>query len=223
MYIPRVKICCIQSIHEAAVAVRYGASAIGLVSEMPSGPGPIPESSIIEISSAIPPGVATFLLTSLTDAGEIIEQQRRCRTNTIQLTDRLQTGTYAELQDALPGIRIVQVIHVTAEDAIQEAKEVAPDVHAILLDSGNPSLQTKELGGTGKTHDWDISRRLKESVNVPVFLAGGLREDNVTEAIRTVKPYAVDVCSGVRTDGNLDEKKLATFFENVRSGAAGRR
>ncbi len=106
-----------------------------------------------------------------------------------------------------------------AEDAIQEAREVAPEVHAILLDSGNPNLQEKELGGTGRTHDWDISRRLKESVNLPVFLAGGLREDNVVEAIRTVKPYGVDVCSGVRTDGNLDEKKLAAFFERVNSRA----
>ncbi len=204
------------------MAVRYGASALGLVSEMPSGPGPIPESVIIEISSATPPGVATFLLTSLTDAGEIIAQQRRCRTNTIQLTDRLQTGTYAKLQDALPGIRIVQVIHVTAEDAIQEGIDVAPHVHAILLDSGNPSLEKKELGGTGRTHDWDISRRLRERVNVPVFLAGGLREDNVAEALRTVKPYGVDVCSGVRTDGSLDEKKLTAFFRNVRRGAVER-
>jgi len=216
MYTPRVKICCIKSVDEAAMAVQYGASAIGLVSEMPSGPGPIPESAITEISSTIPPGVSTFLLTSLTDAREIIEQQRRCRTNTVQITDRLQTGTYAELRVALPGVRIVQVIHVLTENVIKEASELASEVHAILLDSGNPNLQKKELGGTGRTHDWRISRRIKESVNVPVFLAGGLREDNVVEAIRTVKPYAVDVCSGVRTNGNLDEKKLAAFFEEVR-------
>ncbi len=198
------------------MAVQYGASAIGLVSEMPSGPGPIPESLITEISSTIPPGVGSFLLTSLTDVGEIIEQQRRCRTNTIQLTDRLQTGTYGELRASLPGISIVQVIHVTAEEAVKEAREVASEVHAILLDSGNPNLPKKELGGTGRTHDWNISRRIKECVQVPVFLAGGLRENNVVEAIRAVKPYAVDVCSGVRTDGNLDERKLAAFFEKVR-------
>jgi phosphoribosylanthranilate isomerase len=217
MYVPRVKICCIKSVDEAAMAVRYGASAIGLVSEMPSGPGPIPESSIAEISSTIPPGVATFLLTSLTDAREIIAQQRRCRTNTIQLTDRLETGTYADLRAALPGIRVVQVVHVTGEDAIREAREVAPEVHAILLDSGNPDLEEKELGGTGRTHDWSISRRLKERVKVPVFLAGGLEEDNVGEAIHIVRPYGVDICSGVRTNDNLDEKKLAAFFEAVRT------
>ena len=221
MYVPRVKICCIQSVDEAAMAVRYGASAIGLVSEMPSGPGPIPESSIQEISSTVPPGVATFLLTCLTDAREIAEQQRRCQTNTIQLTDRLQTGTYTEIRAALPGIRIVQVIHVITEDAIKEAKEVAAEVHAILLDSGNPNLPKKELGGTGRTHNWNLSRRIRKGVNIPVFLAGGLREDNVAEAIRTVEPYGVDLCSGVRTNGNLDERKLSAFFEKVRSRAVG--
>ena len=215
MYLPRVKICCIKSVDEAAMAVQYGASAIGLVSEMPSGPGPIPESSITEISSTVPPGVATFLLTSLTDTREIIEQQRRCRTNTIQLTDRLKTGTYAQLRAALPGVNIVQVIHVMGEDAIKAAMEVASDVHAILLDSGNPNLREKELGGTGRIHDWGVSRRIRKGVNVPVILAGGLRPDNVADAIRNVKPYAVDVCSGVRSNGNLDENKLAAFFNHV--------
>ncbi|UCG67698.1 MAG: phosphoribosylanthranilate isomerase [Deltaproteobacteria bacterium] len=217
LYIPRVKICCIKSIDEAAMAVRYGASAIGLVSEMPSGPGPIPESLITEIASIVPPGVATFLLTSLTDTREVIEQQRRCRTNTIQLTDRLEIGTHADLRASLPGIHIVQVIHVVGEHVIGEAKEIASEVDAILLDTGNPGLPKKELGGTGRTHDWDISRRIRESVSVPLILGGGLREENVVEAIRTVKPYAVDTCSGVRTDGDLDEKRLAGFLEKVRS------
>lgn len=198
------------------MAIRYGASAIGLVSEMPSGPGPIPESLILEIASSIPPAVASFLLTSLTDVKDIIEQQMRCRTNTIQLTDRLQNGTHAELKAALPGISIVQVIHVMGTDAIEEAKAVAPNVNAILLDSGNPNLKKKELGGTGRTHDWDISRGIKESVDVPTFLAGGLNPENVATAVRNVKPYGVDICTGVRTDDKLDEKKLASFFKEVR-------
>ena len=216
MYVPRVKICCINSIDEARMAIRYGASAIGLVSEMPSGPGPIPEPLILEIASSIPPAVSSFLLTSLTDVKDIIEQQKRCRTNTIQLTDRLQKGTHTELKAALPGINIVQVIHVMGADAIEEAKEVAPNVDAILLDSGNPNLKKKELGGTGRTHDWDISRGIKESIDVPIFLAGGLRTGNVAAAIQNVKPYGVDLCSGFRTDDNLDETKLASFFKEVR-------
>ena len=199
------------------MSIQYGASAIGLVSEMPSGPGPIPESLITQISSAVPPGVDTFLLTSLADVSDIIEQQQRCRTNTIQLTDCLESGAQKELRAALPGIRIVQVIHVLEENVIEEAREIASDVDGILLDSGNPNLEKKELGGTGRTHDWDISRKITESVNVPVFLAGGLNEQNVSKAIQIVKPYGVDICNGVRTRGHLDETKLSAFFEKVRS------
>lgn len=200
------------------MAVRYGASALGLVSEMPSGPGPIPESLIAEIASTVPPGVSTFLLTALTDVGEIIKQQRRCRTDTVQLTDRLRSGTLADLRAALPGIRIVQVIHVNGEEAIQEAREVGREVHAILLDSGNPDLPVRELGGTGRIHNWEISRRIRDAIEIPVFLAGGLHSDNVSDAIRVVQPFGVDLCSGVRTNDRLDERKLAAFFDAVRSG-----
>jgi len=213
--IPRVKICCISSIEEAKLAIKHGASAVGLVSEMPSGPGPIPEELIEEIAATIPPGVSTFLLTSKQDVDSIIEQQRKTKINTIQLVDRLLYGTHTDLRTALPGISIVQVIHVRGEESVIEAVDVSKYVNAILLDSGNPSLKIKELGGTGRAHDWEISKRIVESVNVPVFLAGGLKPENVNDAIKKVKPFGVDVCSGVRTNGNLDEIKLKTFFENV--------
>ena len=212
---PRVKICCIASVDEAKLAIKYGASAIGLVSEMPSGPGPIPEKLIEEIAAAIPPGVSSFLLTSKQDVDSIIEQQRRTKVNTIQLVDRLLYGTHSDLKKALPGISIVQVIHVTGEESINEAVDVSKFVNAILLDSGNQSLKIKELGGTGRTHDWDISKKIVKSVNVPIFLAGGLKPENIKEAVNKVRPFGVDVCSGVRTNGNLDEKKLKVFFENI--------
>lgn len=212
---PRVKICCISSIEETWMAIRYGASAIGLVSAMPSGPGVITEELIAEITAQVPPSVATFLLTSKQDAASIIEQQHRCGANTLQLCDRLQSENYKELRKALPGISLVQVIHVTGEESIEEAVSVASFVNGILLDSGNQSLSVKELGGTGRTHNWNISRKIRESVNVPVFLAGGLNPGNVAEAIRQVGPFGVDVCSGVRTNGKLDEVKLAGFFEQL--------
>ncbi len=211
----RVKVCCISSIDEARLAIRCGASALGLVSAMPSGPGPIPEELIAEIAAVIPPGVASFLLTSKQDADSIIKQQRRCRTNTLQLVDRVSVQTYQELRRELPGIGLVQVVHVTGEESIVEAITVSEFVDAILLDSGNQSLPVKELGGTGRTHDWNLSRQIVESVSVPVYLAGGLKSENVAEAIRQVHPFAVDLCSGVRTDGKLDESKLAAFFNEI--------
>ena len=215
---PRVKVCCIASELEAALAVRLGASAIGLVSRMPSGPGQIPETRIRDIASSVPPGVATFLLTSETTAERIIEQQRFCRPTTLQLVDDVEPGVHARLRDALPGISIVQVIHVRDADALRQAIAIAPAVDAILLDSGNPSLSTKELGGTGRVHDWALSRKIRESVAVPVFLAGGLNPGNVAKAIAQVAPFGVDVCSGLRTNGNLDEAKLGAFMREAGLG-----
>ena len=209
---PRVKICCIASIAEAWMAIEHGASAIGLVSAMPSGPGPIAEELIAEIAAPVPPGVASFLLTCKQDAASIIDQQRRTRVNTIQICDSLVDGTYEDLRKALPGISLVQVIHVTGPEAVHEALAISSHVDAILLDSGNQSLKVKELGGTGRTHDWALSRTIRESVEVPLYLAGGLKPENVGEAIRAVRPFGVDVCSGLRTDGRLDESKLKSFF-----------
>lgn len=212
---PRVKVCCITTIEEAWLAIQYGASALGLVSEMPSGPGVIPEDLIAEIAAVVPPSISSFLLTSKQNASAIIEQHRRCRTNVIQLCDRLKVGSYGELREAMPGIGIVQVIHVTGEEALEEAVAVASDVDGILLDSGKQTLGVKELGGTGRTHDWSLSRRIRETVNTPIFLAGGLNPGNVAEAIKQVQPFGVDVCNGVRTNGKLDETKLSAFFNQI--------
>jgi phosphoribosylanthranilate isomerase len=211
----RIKVCCIASEEEAALAIGMGASAIGLVSRMPSGPGPIPEARIRDIARIVPPGVSTFLLTSETTAEPIIAQQRYCGTNTLQLVDEVEPGVHAVLRAALPGIKIVQVIHVRDENAVAEARQVSPRVDALLLDSGNPSLATKELGGTGRAHDWAVSRRIRDAVQVPVYLAGGLNPLNVGKAIGQVQPFGVDVCSGLRTDGHLDADKLERFVRGV--------
>jgi len=207
-----VKICCIASVAEAWMAIEHGASAIGLVSAMPSGPGPIPEDLIAEIAAIVPPGVSSFLLTCLQDTTAIIEQQRRLRVNTIQICDRLPPGSHAQLREALPGVSLVQVVHVTGPESVDEAIAVAPHVDAVLLDSGNQSLAIKELGGTGRTHDWRLSRQIREAIDVPMFLAGGLNPGNVAAAIREVQPFGIDVCSGLRTEGRLDPQKLRDFF-----------
>ena len=214
---PRVKICCIASIEEAWIAIKHGASALGLVSEMPSGPGPIPEELIAKIAGTVPPSVSSFLLTSKQDPLEIISQHKRCGTNVIQLVDRLRIGDYEILRSALPGIKLVQVVHVMDDKAINEAEIVASYVDAVLLDSGNPDLVVKELGGTGRKHNWLLSKKIREKVKVPVFLAGGLNSDNVLDGLKQVKPFAVDVCNGVRSKNKLDEGKLSAFFEAVNS------
>lgn len=214
--ITRIKICCISSENEARMAIGYGASAIGLVARMPSGPGPIADDLIKQIASAVPPPVATFMLTSETSVEQIIAHHRRTCTNTIQIVDALTSGTYSDLKMALPGIKIVQVIHVIDEQSVDEAIHISGMVDAILLDSGNPKLKIKELGGTGRVHNWKLSRQIRDNAVCPVFLAGGLNPDNVRQAIEEVDPFAVDVCSGVRTEGMLDRNKLELFIRNVR-------
>ncbi len=212
---PKVKICCISGLEEAHLAIKHGASALGLVSEMPSGPGVIEEQLITEIVAQIPPPIATFLLTSKTSAGEIVAQQKRTRANTIQICDSVERDVYAALRESLHGISLVQVIHVRGRESFEEAMKVAEEVDALLLDSGNQTLAVKELGGTGRTHDWVISKMIVAESPKPVFLAGGLKAENVGEAIANVRPFGLDICSGVRTNGKLDEEKLIRFFESI--------
>jgi phosphoribosylanthranilate isomerase len=213
--LPKVKICCISSLEEAQMAISHGASALGLVAKMPSGPGVISDELIARIAKKVPPPIATFLLTSETDAPAIIEHQQRVGTNTVQIVDALQSGQYNTISEQLKGIRIVQVIHVIDESSVDEALSVAPFVDAILLDSGNPNLAVKELGGTGRVHNWKLSRKIRETAGVPIFLAGGLQAGNVREAIETVEPFGLDLCSSVRSNGHLDPRKLELFFETI--------
>ncbi|MDX1828517.1 MAG: phosphoribosylanthranilate isomerase [Lutibacter sp.] len=213
----KTKICCISSIKEAELAIKFGASAIGLVGEMPSGPGVISDDLIAEIANIIPKNIDTFLLTSKTKVSEIIKHYNKVKTTTIQLVDELTEGTHYQLKKALPNVKVVQVLHVIDQQSVVEAIKLAPNVDAILLDSGNPNLKIKELGGTGRVHNWELSKKIVEKVKIPVFLAGGISKNNVLDAIEMVNPYGLDLCSSVRTNGNLDEIKLMEFFEVIKN------
>ena len=217
----RMKVCCIASSDEARLAWTAGVDVLGLVSAMPSGPGPIEEEAIAEIVGVVPPGVTTMLLTSRTDGAGIVAQLRRTRASAVQLVDAVPTATYKLLRDLAPSVKLVQVIHVTGVASVDDALAVAPHVDALLLDSGNPSLQVKELGGTGRVHDWRVSARIRAAAPVPVWLAGGLHAGTVGEAVRAVQPFGVDVCSGVRTSGQLDAEKLEAFVAAVGTRDAG--
>lgn len=211
-----VKVCCIADLAEAQLAVSAGAAAIGLVSEMPSGPGVIPDELIAEIAAAIPRPTETFLLTARREADAIADQQRRCGTTALQLVDYVPATVLRRLRKLLPGVRLLQVVHVSGEESVEEACSVAGFVDTLLLDSGNPQLRVKELGGTGRTHDWTYSRRIRETAGVPVLLAGGLHPGNARAAIEAVAPAGLDVCNGLRTDGALDSRKLTAFFAATR-------
>ena len=215
----RIKICCIASPDEARLAIAAGADAIGLVGAMPSGPGVIDDKTVREIARGTPPPIATFLLTSRTTAADIIDHVHFCETNTVQVVSHIDPAQYARIMRELPNVRRVQVIHVEDEGALELMHAYASFVHAFLLDSGRPGAEVAELGGTGRTHDWDISAKFVAQAERPVFLAGGLKPGNVVRAISRVRPFGVDLCSGVRGGGGLDQQKLADFVKQVRGAA----
>ncbi len=212
-----VKICCIASVAEARLALSHGAAALGLVSAMPSGPGVISDERVAEVAAAVRgEAVRTFLLTSRTRADDIAAQHAQCRTTTLQLVDHVPVPELRRLRALCPEVELVQVIHVTDEQVLREAEAAAPLVDALLLDSGNPTLAVKELGGTGRTHDWALSRRIRDAVHPrPLWLAGGLNAGNVAQAVRQVQPHGVDLCSSVRSEGRLDAAKLGAFMAAV--------
>jgi len=211
----RIKVCCIASPEEAQAAIAAGVHAVGLVGKMPSGPGVISDEAIAEIAGTIPPGVDSFLLTSETDPDAVVEHVRACDTSVVQLVASVPHETYAALREHCRGTRIVQVIHVEGPELLASAQAVAPLVDAVLLDSGSPQAATPALGGTGKTHDWNVSRQIVAALDVPVFLAGGLSPANVEQAIRQVAPFGVDVCSRLRQGPDLDDALLAAFVQGV--------
>ena len=212
-----IKICCMQNAREVEMALSLGADYLGFISAMPSGFGPIPEDRIVELTASLPFREKAILLTSLTDPSDIILQQQRIDAGTIQLCARLQRCRLRELRAALPGVRLMPVVHVDGHEAVDLSADLIEDADMLLLDSGTPFADTPVLGGTGMTHDWNVSRKIVERSALPVWLAGGLDADNVAEAITTVRPAGVDVCTGVRTNGNLDRNKLERFIHTVRN------
>ncbi|MEL7391679.1 MAG: phosphoribosylanthranilate isomerase [Pseudomonadota bacterium] len=213
----RVKICCIANITEASIAIAAGADALGLVAQMPSGPGPIPDEDIRRIIAHVPPTISSILLTSRTQADDIAEHVRFTGSQTVQIVSHINVRESQRLAERLPDVRRVQVIHVEDESALDLIPVYAPSVHAFLLDSGRPNAAQVQLGGTGQTHDWEISKAFVEASPLPVFLAGGLNAENVQAALSKVNPFGVDLCSGVRTQGALDPEKLRRFMAAVRA------
>lgn len=213
----RIKVCCIANPAEANMAIEAGADALGLVAQMPSGPGPIPDQDIRRIIAKVPPPISSFLLTSRTEADDIAAHVQFTGAQTVQIVSHIDVRESERLAEHLPHVRRVQVIHVEDESALDLIRVYAPWVHAFLLDSGRPNSAQVQLGGTGQTHDWEISKAFVEASPLPVFLAGGLNAENVQAAISKVKPFGVDLCSGVRSQGALDLEKLHRFMAAVRA------
>lgn len=214
--IPEVKVCCIQSEAEAHLALAAGARFLGLVGSMPSGPGPLADDVIARIAASVPPSSTPVLLTSRTEAQGIVEHVRATGVRAVQLVRHLPAGVRRAVRRGLPGVPVFQVVHMQGPGSVDVARDASEEADYLLLDSGRPGAEVAELGGTGRTHDWALSARVVEESPVPVFLAGGLNPGNVATAVASVRPYGVDVCSGLRPAGRtLDEERLREFMERL--------
>lgn len=211
----RIKVCCISSIAEAQLAVAHGADALGLLGDMPSSPRAIDVDTAREIAKNTPPTVETFLLTASFSGTEIARQTEYCATTVVQVVQHIDASEYQRLIEMIPSVRRVQVIHVEDRTALDLIAMYEPYVHAFILDGGRANAAVADLGGTGRVHDWGISSEFVRRSTKPVFLAGGLKPHNVREAVSTVAPFGLDVCSGVRRDHKLDAQLLDEFTANL--------
>ena len=212
----KLKICCINSHDEAKTAISAGADLLGLVADMPSGEGMIEDRKIREIAASIKSFNNSVLLTSRTDAESIIEHHKETITSHIQIVDYIDVKNYQKIRKSLPDIKLIQVVHVEDESSYSLAMNFSSYVDFILLDSGKPSAKKRTLGGTGDTHNWNISKKIVRDCSIPVYLAGGINHSNVVEAIQKVKPYGIDLCTGLRTNNKLDKNKLNVFMEAIK-------
>lgn len=195
------------------MALETGADLLGFVSEMPSGPGVISLGDIASIVQQLPPETKSVLLTSAQTAQSIYSQHSQVNSWGIQIVDSVDIIELISLRVMLPGVQLLQVIHVQNESSILLALKYSQYVDFLLLDSGSPDSKIKTLGGTGKVHDWDLSREICDKSTIPVFLAGGLNAGNVLEALAATRPYGVDLCSGLRTEDRLQKDKIIAFFK----------
>jgi phosphoribosylanthranilate isomerase len=194
--------------------------ALGFVGVRLPSPRAISDAEIAALTAATPPPLATVLLTSEQTAQAISSQVRRTQPAAVQILPHIDPAESGRLAELEPRIRRIQVIHVESPAVLDLIPIYTPHVHAFLLDSGRPDAATPEFGGTGRAHDWKVSAEFVRASHLPVFLAGGLSAANAAEAIRTVRPFGLDLCSGMRTDGRLDPEKLGEFMQAVRKADA---
>jgi len=215
----KVKICGITNTNDARMAAKFGADALGfLIGIRHKSEDVILPEEAKKIISACPPFVTTVMVTHLLESESIISLFREIGTTAIQLHDEIKLDEIKAIRKALPTVRLIKAVHITdLKESLRRARIFERIVDAIVLDTIN--LKEDRIGGTGLTHDWQISKQIKESVSIPIILAGGLNPSNVQEAIRTVRPYAVDVNTGVkkdRYDRVKDPAKLKDFITKAK-------
>jgi len=204
-----IKVCGIQNEFEALGAVEAGANTIGMLLGVPEFVADkITTKKALEIVNSVPQGIRTVMVTHLLDINKIVEIAEYTGVSAIQVHNDLSIEGMKRLRDILPNLELIKAIHVIDSSAVQQAKEYEPFSDMILLDTKSGS----RFGGTGKTHDWNISQKIVSEVNIPLILAGGLNPGNIVEAVKKVMPFGIDANSGLEhVDGSKDFEKIRIF------------
>lgn len=212
----RVKICGITNIKDALAAVSYGADEIGFhVGQVRGSRNIISKEKTAEIISQLPGSVVPVLVTTSSEPREIMRLAQETGVSAVQFHGDVSSDDVAFVKKEFPSFKMYKIIPVRDESAIIEARKYEKIADAVLLDTS--SKETGQVGGTGKTHDWEVSRKIVGSISLPVILAGGLNPENVAEAINKVRPYMVDVNSGVSNpDGTRNLEKMKLFVERAK-------
>jgi len=213
----QVKLCGIKRLEDACLAVEAGADALGfLVGQTHTSADFIAPLTAKAIAATLPSGVTGVLVTHLTDPGDVLDLAALTGLPAVQLHGEIWPEDLARLRRAAPDLTFLKSFHVTDEAGLDYGDAFAGLVDGFVLDTANP--RTGQIGGTGLTHDWRLSRRIVERYrSVPVILAGGLNPENVAAAIAAVGPFGVDVNSGTKgSDGFKSEAKARAFVANAR-------
>lgn len=229
----RTKICGIRSPEEIELAAFYGADAVGFITEVPvESPRKLDSDTAAYLVSRVPQTLSSVLVIMPENSATAVELIEKIKPDIVQIHSRLPL-LELEIIKEKTDIPIIKTLSVPVKGETSGEKtgntalvssliekvrllEESSVVDSILLDTA----RSEKPGGTGCVHDWTLSRRISEETRLPLILAGGLKPENVQEAIRAVSPYAVDTASGVETDGKKDAVKIKSFIEEVRCANA---
>lgn len=210
----KVKICGNASLNDLKIALSAGADAVGFITGTNyKSEDAVTKSCAKKLVLSLPPFVASVAVTHLQNPQDLIDIIDETGCSTLQIQNDVSLEDMDIVKNGLPHTKIIKAVHVTGIEAIEKAEMFSKTADAIILDT---KTETR-IGGTGITHDWNISAEIVKRLNKPVILAGGLSPSNLAEAIEKVKPYAVDVHSGVKKNGARDFYLTKSFVDIAHS------
>lgn len=211
----KVKICGIRNSSELSMAINAGADAVGFITDVPvDSLRKITLAKASRLISKVPVFVTSVLVIMPKNAHDAVRMILAAKPSAVQIHNELALSELKKIRET--GVKLIKTIPVSqdarVDTLLRQIQELFGVADAVLLDTARDG----KTGGTGIPHNWDLSSKVVMNAGIPVILAGGLKPENVMDAVKCVRPYAVDTASGVETDGKKDEKKVMDFINNAR-------